>query len=954
MDLVLCHTVADFDALGAAVGVTRLRPGSRIVLTGGAHPAVQDFLSIWRDEYPFIDKRAVNLQEVRSLTLVDASLRDRFRPVADWFDYAQRAALPIYIYDHHSTAEATPERFDFPVADACIETVGASTTLVVERLQQQGLMPTPAEATVMALGIHSDTGSLTFEQATVRDAAALTWLMGQGANQQIIADRKDPGLSPQLQDLLAIALDTITVETIRGHQLGWIQLTTPSFVPGLSSLAEQLGTLLGLDTLLLCSVYQGRGKASVIGRSRTHPFFSRRPINLLPIFEARGGGGHAQAVSAVLGERKGLPADAPKDNEPEEGSGRPDALSEAPEAIPEAIFESMVNEVRSLIPHPLTAQSLMSSPVRTILPETTVEQAQHTLLRYGHVGLCVVNGDGALVGMISRRDIDIALRHGLGHAPVKGCMSSQVKSIKPETSLPEIQSLMMTYDIGRLPVLRQQQLVGIVTRTDLLRQLHQPLSMAPVLPHKLVPRSEHELYQSLQERISEIWPAILLIAELADQNGWALYLVGGAVRDLLLGLSGDPYPLTDIDLVVDGTGDLITTGAGVLLAEAIESRYPQVTAQIHGDFQTASLVWHRDQAIASDAASEITWNSRQPLLIDIATARSEFYPYPASNPEVEASTIRQDLYRRDFTMNAMALRLNGSQPGELLDFFGGQLDLQQQQVRVLHANSFIEDPTRIFRAVKFATRLGFSIDAQSEQFIRYAVSSGIYAQMQDSALKAPALQTRLTKELRYLLSSPHWAQAIAQLDHLGAWTCLHRSLQLSPVLWRQLHRMIRWLNKFDVNQPQWIMLLELIIAQLSPQVRVQIGTNLGLSNQSLDRLKKLHQWENQLLDQLPQAKKPSLTYQLLRPYARPELLLISDRHPYTLGPQIWQYIVRLSQIPPLINGASLKRLGFRPGPQFRDILTAVHAATLDGELSTVQAAEAYVLAHYPSGEKKPI
>src|SRR4028119_910123 len=115
----------------------------------------------------------------------------------------------------------------------------------------------------------------------------------------------------------------------------------------------------------------------------------------------------------------------------------------------------------------------MSSPVRTIRPETTISEAQRILLRYGHAGLSVVDENDELVGIVSRRDIDLALHHGFGHAPVKGYMTKNVKTITPQTLLPEIESLMVTYDIGRLPVLVQEQFVGIVTRTDVLRQLHQ-------------------------------------------------------------------------------------------------------------------------------------------------------------------------------------------------------------------------------------------------------------------------------------------------------------------------------------------------------------------------------------------------------------------------------------------------------------------------------------------------
>ncbi len=625
----------------------------------------------------------------------------------------------------------------------------------------------------------------------------------------------------------------------------------------------------------------------------------------------------------------------------------------------EKLEDAKKNEenVRSQFPPP-TAKSIMSSPVRTVPITASVQEARKSFLRYGHTGLGVVDEQGTLVGVISRRDIDIALHHGLGYAAVAGFTNRQIKSVAPDTSVSQMQHLMMTYDIGRLLVLKADSPVGIVTRTDLLRALHQASQEIGFTPPSAVPLSAvpeaKTLYQQLESRIADVWPALLLIAGIADKEGWALYLVGGAVRDLLLSLLPVPHrqchPLTDIDLVVDGAGE----GAGVALAEAIQSRYPQVNVQIHGQFQTAALVWSAD---VNSSPGKFDSGKPEPLSLDIATARTEFYPYPAANPEVEASTIHQDLYRRDFTINAMAIRLNGHhengvQPGQLLDFFGGWLDLQQRHVRVIHANSFIEDPTRIFRAVRFAVRLGFSFDAQTEQFVRYAISSGIYSKAQASPEKTPALQTRLKAELRYMLSTAQWEASLTEISRLGALACLHSSLQMTPVLWQQLRRMSRWLNKFDVKYlgdvpPQWLMLLELLIAQLAPPLRDRLATDLNLNAQSQHRLKHLHLWEADLIAQMPKATKPSQIYRLLKQYERSDLLLVSDRHPYTLGSQIWQYIVQLSHQSPLINGGTLKKLGYKPGPQFKQILTAVHYLTLDLELSSAQGAEDYVLAHYP-------
>ena len=634
MDLVLCHTTADFDALGAAVGLCVLRPGSRIVLTGGCHPTVRDFLALHRDEYPLIERRSVNPQQIRSISIVDASQRDRLGKAAEWLDLPQ--VSEIAVFDHHKEAHS-----DIPATVTQIEAVGSSTTLIVEKLREKlknqpenSDTPSrllPSEATVMALGIHVDTGSLTFEGATARDATALAWLMEQGASLRVIAEYVEPGLSPQLQDLLREALKNLRSEILHGYSVAWVLLSTEAYVPGLSSLASRLLDLTETDALLLGNVYKFSEKdnnrniepespvsnrLTIIGRSRIEG------TNLSELFKPFGGGGHARAASLATRD-----------------------------VDPLLTLNQLADELKTQIPHPPTARELMSSPVRSIRPETSVGEAHRILLRYGHSGLPVVDAGDRLAGIISRRDIDIALHHGFSHAPVKGYMTPQLKTIAPDTLLPEIESLMVMYDIGRLPVLENRQLVGIVTRTDVLRELHQQKARDrgsnAELPYCPIPESVEQL---LRSRISaELWQLLSIAANIAAERGWQLYIVGGAVRDLLL-TTDHTLALTDIDLVVDGKCGSDDSGAGVELASSLQKLYPDSRLDVHGQFQTAALLWHKDSAFGS-------------LWVDIATARTEFYPYPAANPEVEASSIRQDLYRRDFTINALAVRLSVPRSG---------------------------------------------------------------------------------------------------------------------------------------------------------------------------------------------------------------------------------------------------------------------------------------------------
>ncbi|MBW4585222.1 CBS domain-containing protein [Aetokthonos hydrillicola Thurmond2011] len=912
MDLILCHTTADFDALGAAVGLTRLLPGSKIVLPSGSHPVVKDFLALYRDEFPLIERRSVNPKLIRSLTIVDTQRRDRLGKAAEWLDLHN--VKKIIVYDHHLEQQG-----DIPATEVHISSVGATTTLIAEQLQQRQISLTPAEATVMALGIHVDTGSLTFDLATSRDALALAWLMEQGVSLSVITQYLDPNLSPQLQQLLSEALQNLQYVETHGYTIGWVYLRTDNFVPGLSTLATQLVELTQIDALLLANENLGSGETprlTIIGRSQIDS------INLNQLFKPLGGGGHLKAASLNI---TGVDS--------------------------HATLQQLLKQLKDQIPYPLTARDLMSSPVRTIRPETTIEAAQRILLRYGHSGLSVVDAQGQLLGIISRRDLDIALHHGFSHAPVKGYMTINLKTITPETTLPEIESLMVTYDIGRLPVLENGQLVGIVTRTDVLRELHE--GRKAERGGRVSDQEKSINLPRLQNKLApQLWELLSIASQAAEERGWNLYLVGGAVRDLLLAEGNGRLMIKDIDLVVDGFHKAADVGAGVELAKELQRLYPAARLDIHGAFQTAALLWHNDSELDS-------------LWVDIATARTEFYPYPAANPEVEASSIRQDLYRRDFTINAMALRLTSGSAGvgSLLDFFGGLQDLQNKQIRVLHANSFIEDPTRIYRGVRFAVRLGFKLESQTEEYIRYAINSGVYNRTAKENTKAPALQTRLKAELKHILEAPYWKRALQLLGDLGALQCIHPTLKLDDDLLRQLRLLERCLRRFDSQQTliHWQIRLEALIAHLAPEYRGLVAKNLQLPEDSIERLTGLSQVIANInisaVAKIERDKiRPSEVVSVLQQYDLPMLILIALQSPRSplaapkgasLRRKIWQYFTVWSRVKPILDGNDLKKLGYKPGVQYRQMLEDLRAATLDGVVCDRAQATEFLAKHYP-------
>ena len=902
MDLILCHQSADFDTLGAAVGAARLYPGARIALAGGSLPGVQEFLALYRDEFPLIELRSVDPRQVQRWILVDCYDPDRLGKAAAWLSVP---GAKIEIFDHHLPATPLEELWPQQQVSAHIEAVGSTCTLLVERLQGAGIRLSPFERLALALGLHMDTGSLTFPETTARDAAALTWLMRQGVNLVVLRRFLGDGLTPPMQELLSQGLAQMQVEAVGEYRLGTWLLELPEFVPGLAGLVMRLMELTGVDVLLLVA-RQGE-RLSLIGRAR------QEFAQLGRVMARYGGGGHDCAAAATL-----------------------KASPDQPLPDPAQVLSDLSQAVKERIPPPVTAKDLMSSPVRTIRPEVTIQEAQRVLLRYGHSGLVVVDGQGRLVGVISRRDIDIALHHGFGHAPVKGYMTTDVKTLSPDTPLAEIQRLMVQWDIGRLPVLQDGQLVGIVTRTDVLRHLHQLPALSPQLASPALSCPLDLTFAALSPQHRRLLEEA---ARIADEKGLRLYLVGGAVRDLLLHRWGRQpsscLERLDLDLVVDGPYPSTPQGTdppgwGLILGKALKQHFPEARLEIHGKFQTAALIWPGG------------------FCVDIASARTEFYPYPASPPEVAMGSIHQDLYRRDFSINALALRLNGPQRGQLLDFFGGQADLQKGIIRALHPNSFIEDPTRIYRAVRFAVHLGFALDPTTEEWIRTAVASGLHDAVGGERLK---------QELAYILRSRDWPLAFERLAAWGALRCIHPALTWDPSLYRRLQRVGRWAYHFRRRYPElgsqeiWQLRLEALLLPL-PQAP-QVASQLHLTQAGIERLSHFSHYQALLAQLETGSLSPAQVVRLLQGLRIPAVILLAGLAAKPARRLLWRYLQEWHWVKPPLNGHDLRCLGYKPGPLFQEILERLRCLTLNGELTTRAEAEAWLRKHFPLLQSQP-
>jgi tRNA nucleotidyltransferase (CCA-adding enzyme) len=481
LDVCLCHATADFDTLAAAVGLARLRgPGTKIVIPAGEHEAVQRYLSLHRGLFPIVDAKAVDPDRLRWVGVVDTHARKRLGPAAAAF--LDHPDVVVEVVDHHPGAA---ERCDIPGARMHIEPVGAASTIIVEMLQarEQDITITPAEATLLALAIHTDTGNLCWETTTTRDASALAWCLSQGACQRSIAQFARNYLTPEQQRLLSLAIDSMTVETVDGIAVASVVLEWDSYVKGMAGVAQATMELSNADVLILammtpvgrktrrpssttdaqrkqssdgiqlatteCSSSSGEmcsptKQVSLIGRARSRV----EGVDFSTLFAPLGGGGHAKAASASF------------------------KVTEAVEV--QSTVDALVRSVIDDLPEPVLVKDFMSRTVACLSEQDTMEAARDMLFSLGHTGLPVVasvsDPNPQLVGVVSRQDVAMAERRDLLNTPVKGWVARKPICATEDTPLHEAEAMLADNKIGRLPVVRDGRVVGIVTRSDILIQ----------------------------------------------------------------------------------------------------------------------------------------------------------------------------------------------------------------------------------------------------------------------------------------------------------------------------------------------------------------------------------------------------------------------------------------------------------------------------------------------------
>ena len=618
---------------------------------------------------------------------------------------------------------------------------------------------------------------------------------------------------------------------------------------------------------------------------------SRKPeVDAAAVMREFGGGGHAYAASATVKDATTF-------------------------QVRERILRVLDEKV---IPR-RSAADVMASPARTVDAGDTILEVHQALAR-SNINAVPVTRGGAVVGILTRQVVEKAVYHGLGEERAGEYMNADYETAEIDTEIERVQEIIIGKNQRLVPVMRGAELAGVITRTGLLRFLYDMRDVE--LPGEgenvdaegaMAPRKN--VANLMRDRLPARVLALLRAAgECAERLEMKAFAVGGFVRDIMMRVEN-----LDVDIVVEGDG--------IRFAEtfAVEQG---ARVRPHHKFGTAVMVFPDG------------------FKLDVATARVEYYLRPAALPTVEYSSLKQDMYRRDFVINTLAVRLSPEGFGEVIDFFGAQRDIKEKIIRVLHSLSFVEDPTRILRAMRFERRFGFTVGRHTLNLIRNATRLDLLS-------KIP--KPRLYSELELILKEKDPVSIIRRLSELGLGTSLHPALTLEKphlALLGEAQEVLAWFSLLFLEEKveKWAVSFLALLDPLPPEDAKKLAKDLGVRSRVREWVRICKDEGESAILQLISMTSISrkMIYDVLSPFPTEVILYLMARskHP-DIKRYISLYFTQLKNVRLQVNGQDLLDLGYRPGPIFKRIFDALLERKLAGDLRSRKEEVAFLLSRFP-------
>ncbi|AEA33084.1 CBS domain-containing protein [Hippea maritima] len=859
MKAITAHKNPDFDAIASCVAAKKLYPDAVILFPqfhgkGNAQFILQSLI------YPFLEEAEhVDLNSIDTLIVVDTHSSKRIEP--KYRPLLKKAK--IICYDHH-------EEGDLACEQTHLVKYGANTTQLVEKIIKNGIEIDEEEATLFMLGIYADTGRLTFSSTTPNDIKAAAFLLEKGADLETVKEVLEEALTETDVIILNDLIKNKRIYEIGKKRIGLSFSSLDEYVANVSNLVGKLINIDRLDAAI--AVFRMGSRLYIIGRSND------KEIDVSRILKEVGGGGHPQAASATIKDA---------------------TLIDTTEKLSQLIKEELLGQIK--------AKDIMSFPPKFVYATDSIEKVNELISKSGMNALVVVCKEtGDVMGIITRQVINKAIFHNMHKKTVSLFMNTEIKTVDVEENFNNIKRIVLDEKQRLIPVLERGKLVGVITRTNLLKILSETINREkPLKLQNISSRVKGTLPKNALEYLKEI-------GELAKSMGYNAYLVGGIIRDIILG-----WENLDIDIVIEGDG--------IVFAKEF-AKIKQAKVATHERFKTATLVM------------------KDGMRIDIATAREEYYDLPGALPVVEKSSIKLDLYRRDFTINALAMKLH-DEFGDLLDFFGGLNDIKNKKIRVLHMLSFVDDPTRMYRAVRFAARLGFDIGQQTDRLIKVAVELGIVNKVE---------KIRIFNEIVHILNNDNVKSSFEMLKSYRLIRTLDNKLIIDDRILSYIDEAeeivkscsIFCKNKKIKRERVFLILLEYLFGKST-----SFSKAVGADDQTYEFVKNTSKKipiANGIL-----SKKNVNDLEIYEALSKIPLEGILALYPLTKEKErLIRYLEDLMHREPIIKGKDLIKLGFKPSKIFGQMINDIFKQQLLGKIKDKIEAIKYIEENYKNANNK--
>ncbi|MGD9808668.1 MAG: CBS domain-containing protein [Deferribacterales bacterium] len=855
--IAITHKNPDFDAVASAYGAYLLHGLDGIVTATSYETSVKEFITTEDVNLPLIHLREKDLESIDRLELLvitDCKLESRLEPLNTLIKKADK----IIIYDHHPSHGQ-----DIEGDEKHIEDIGSCTAIIAHLLKDNNIDISPMDAGILMAGIYEDTGMLTFTSTSVKDMEAAAWLLSKGADLQVISDYVKREMSRDHVFILNELLTNISLVRIGAISIGVSSASSDQYIGEISYLAHKIMDIESLDALFI--MVRTGDRVIMVGRSRADE------VNAATIAYHFGGGGHPTAASAVVKNQ---------------------TLHEAIDKL-NLILHEVVKPVK-------LASDIMNSPVKTLNATTTFGQAIDIFMKHNLNMMPVVDGKKP-VGLVSRRDILQGLKHKLNNEPINSIMQVEYGAVSPNAPYYAVEELMLGSNQTMIIVEEDGELKGVVTRTDLLRLMHEEISRMPRYKDGRLVKNEIKRFKNISAAMASVMPERVVnllndIGEMADEQRFKCYLVGGVVRDILLRKTNE-----DIDIVVEGSAPTFAK----MFAEKHNAR-----VAVHAKFKTAVVIFDDG------------------FRVDFATSRTEYYNFPASAPTVEDASIRNDLFRRDFSINAMAVKLNKGEFGTLLDFFGGQRDISDKKIRVLHSLSFVDDPSRALRAIRFAVRFDFNIGPHTDRLFRHAVSLNLFDKV---------IGPRMFLELKYILSEKNYQKALEMMKKYDMLRFFSKKIQMDERkdnFYESLELIIDWHSfqfdeEYDVYIPRFILLFWELERDDIDELLERFKLDDGKTQELMQSFKETKDVVSGILRRSIDCPSCFTSYmdRLGIPCAVAASALVGEK----FEDYVKDYFTDYRFVKADIDGNDLKKAGVKPNNIYSKILSVLKNEKIDGQ-----------------------